>query len=81
MEEGKSNNESDLDFEAIKSLKTIREENDEIKYYTYSDYHKNVACYKCWTKTCQGRAKGVIVEKNRKLTLDGEIKVLYYFLI
>jgi hypothetical protein len=75
LEEQKINDNA-LDDQSLKSLKSIRGENDEMKYYAYSDSHKNIAYYKCWTKNCQGRAKGIIVENNKKLQIDGELKVL-----
>ncbi len=65
-----------LNDQSLKSLKSIRGVNDEMKYYAYSDSHKNIAYYKCWTKNCQGRAKGIIVENYKKLQIDGELKVL-----
>lgn len=46
LEEQKINDNA-LDGQLLKSLKSIRGENDEMKYYAYSDSHKNIAYYKC----------------------------------
>ena len=73
-EEEKYNKE--VDDEAIKSLKSYKGENQEIYYYQYSDSYKKTAYYKCWDKSCQGRAKAVISEKNKKKFLEGSLMVL-----